>query len=143
MNQWKTFVVFRINSIKCLNQNDINIYTKTSDKISVGVWEKLSEYHRWKKLMFGLKIKMIRILPKNIFSGLQCDYENEIVRVDLHSSQLTKELLQMFLNYVSYVMDSITHSQLSRKERVDCAKTWIKRYCFLMCNILCFFVIFR
>ena len=44
-----------------------------------------------KKLMLRLKIKTIRILPKNLFSGLRCDYENEIVREDLHSSQLTKE----------------------------------------------------
>lgn len=47
-----------------------------------------------KKLLLVLKNKTIRILPKTLFSALICDFENEIVGEDLHSSQHTKEILQ-------------------------------------------------
>ena len=49
-----------------------------------------------KKLKMRLTNKAIRILPHNLFHGLQCDNENEIVREDLHSSQIIKEILHRF-----------------------------------------------
>ena len=55
-----------------------------------------------KKLSLVLQNKTIRMLPNISFPGLSCDFENEFVDEDIHSYQLTKEILHRFFELLLF-----------------------------------------
>ena len=48
-------------------------------------------------LKLKLKTMVLRKLPTGRFRGLECDFHNEIVSEDLHSYQITKEIVDLFM----------------------------------------------
>ena len=77
---------------------DVLRILKTCESVFKGVInsnDQLPEIKVKTELNFKLRNLVLRSLP-NVFCGLSCDTENEIIAEDLHSFQLTKNIIDKY-----------------------------------------------